>query len=58
LRPPRPTAATPAPGLDNPSGAIPGTLGSSPSGGGATSTPVPQGGTTPGTTPGSNIIQR
>jgi hypothetical protein len=57
--PPRPTESTPAPGLDNPTGAIPGTLGSTPPGiGGATSTPVPQGGTAPSTTPGSSTIQR
>jgi len=61
--PPRPTESTPAPGLDNPTGAIPGTFGSTPSGiggtmGGATSTPRPQGGTTPSTTPGSSTIQR
>jgi hypothetical protein len=55
----RSTGAAPAPGLDNPTGAIPGTLGSTPPGiGGATSTPVPQGGTTPSTTPGSSTIQR
>jgi len=53
--PPRPTESTPAPGL----GAIPGTLGTTPPGtGGAASTPVPQGGTTPGATPGTSTIQR
>ncbi len=57
--PPRPTQSTPAPGLDNPTGAIPGTLGStSPGNGGATSTPLPQGGTAPSTTPGSSTIHR
>jgi hypothetical protein len=52
--PPRPTESTPAPGLNNPTGAIPGTPGI----GGATSAPLPQGGTMPSTTPGSSTIQR
>jgi hypothetical protein len=63
--PPRPIESTPAPGVDNPTGAIPGTLGNAPSGigtGGASSgaitTPRPQGGTAPSTTPGTSTIQR
>jgi len=63
--PPRPTESTPAPGLDNPTGAIPGTFGSTPSGiggsnpsSGAITAPRPQGGTAPSTTPGSSTIQR
>jgi hypothetical protein len=57
--------STPAPGLDNPTGAIPGTFGSTPSGiGGATTgsgpstPPGSQGPAAPGTTPGSSTIQR
>src|SRR5262249_2901366 len=67
-----PEYSTPAPGIDNPTGAVPGTLGNTPSGvgssgiGGTTSgspsapttTPVPQGGTAPSATPGASTIQR
>ena len=65
--PPRPTQSTPTPGLDNPTGAnTPSGMGSSSGIGGTTTgapgapitTPLPQGGTAPSTTPGGTSIQR